>query len=158
MIPKRKIPQRVESAPVVQDQESENPVSEQTQQVTQLTDQMELILLELQKIGVDEDQYEVFKNRYGNVYFSFIHEDSDIVFLWKKLNRGEYKQIAESGAMAKDMSYQEAVIRKCVLAPKVDPGFITSSDAGIIPTLFSQIMYRSGFIPEHQALMNIVEL
>ena len=60
--------------------------------------------------------------------------------------------------MSKDMSYQDAVLRKCLLAPKPDQAFLSSSDAGVVPTLFSQIMYQSGFVPEHMALANIVEI
>ena len=113
---------------------------------------------ELEKYGIDEDKFTSFKDRYGNIYVSSIHENGSAIFLWKKLSRGEYKQIAESGAMSKDMSYQDAVLRKCLLAPKPDQAFLSSSDAGVVPTLFSQIMYQSGFVPEHMALANIVEI
>lgn len=122
------------------------------------SNEITMLLMELEKYGIDEDKFTSFKDRYGNIYVSSIHENGSAIFLWKKLSRGEYKQIAESGAMSKDMSYQDAVLRKCLLAPKPDQAFLSSSDAGVVPTLFSQIMYQSGFVPEHMALSNIVEI
>lgn len=122
------------------------------------SNEITMLLMELEKYGIDEDKFTSFKDRYGNIYVSSIHENGNVIFLWKKLSRGEYKQIAESGAMSKDMSYQDAVLRKCLLAPKPDQSFLSSSDAGVVPTLFSQIMYQSGFVPEHMALANIVEI
>lgn len=122
------------------------------------SNEITMLLMELEKYGIDEDKFTSFKDRYGNIYVSSIHENGNVIFLWKKLSRGEYKQIAESGAMSKDMSYQDAVLRKCLLAPKPDQAFLSSSDAGVVPTLFSQIMYQSGFVPEHMALANIVEI
>ena len=122
------------------------------------SNEITMLLMELEKYGIDEDKFTSFKDRYGNIYVSSIHENGNAIFLWKKLSRGEYKQIAESGAMSKDMSYQDAVLRKCLLAPKPDQAFLSSSDAGVVPTLFSQIMYQSGFVPEHMALANIVEI
>lgn len=122
------------------------------------SNEITLLLMELEKYGIDEEKFSSFKDRYGNIYVSSIHENGNVIFLWKKLSRGEYKQIAESGAMSKDMSYQDAVLRKCLLAPKPDQSFLSSSDAGVVPTLFSQIMYQSGFVPEHMALANIVEI
>jgi hypothetical protein len=138
----------------------EENIPEEQVQATQVDDSNEttMILVALERYGIDEDKFESLRNKYGTLYISTIHNDGSDLFLWKKLNRGEYKQIVESGAMAKEMSYQEAVLRKCLLAPKPDPGFITSSDAGVIPTIFSQIMYQSGFISEQSALANIVEI
>lgn len=115
------------------------------------------VLLELEKHGMTEDVFVSHREKHGNVYISYIHVGGQSYF-WKKLNRAEYKQILESGAMAKDMSYQEAVLRKCLISPKPDHEFIVSSDAGVVPTVFSQIMYQSGFIPEQLAITYIIEI
>lgn len=146
---------------IAADQQAETTIETQEETaVENVSDSNEitLLLMELEKYGIDEDKFSSFKDRYGNIYVSSIHENGNVIFLWKKLSRGEYKQIAESGAMSKDMSYQDAVLRKCLLAPKPDQSFLSSSDAGVVPTLFSQIMYQSGFVPEHMALANIVEI
>ena len=142
--------QQAEPTQVVQEETVVENVSD--------SNEITMLLMELEKYGIDEDKFTSFKDRYGNIYVSSIHENGNVIFLWKKLSRGEYKQIAESGAMSKDMSYQDAVLRKCLLAPKPDQSFLSSSDAGVVPTLFSQIMYQSGFVPEHMALANIVEI
>lgn len=131
------------------------PVEENTQLLDE--DTITKILLELESHGLTEDNFVEMRNKYGNVYISYIHEGGNS-YIWKKLNRGEYKGIIESGAMNKELSYQEAVLRKCLLSPKPDQSFMISSDAGVIPTLFSQIMYQSGFIPEHIAITYIIEV
>ena len=146
---------------ITADQQAEPMIEAQEETVVENvsdSNEITMLLMELEKYGIDEDKFSSFKDRYGNIYVSSIHENGNVIFLWKKLSRGEYKQIAESGAMSKDMSYQDAVLRKCLLAPKPDQAFLSSSDAGVVPTLFSQIMYQSGFVPEHMALSNIVEI
>ena len=146
---------------ITADQQAEPMLETQEETVVENvsdSNEITMLLMELEKYGIDEDKFTSFKDRYGNIYISSIHENGNVIFLWKKLSRGEYKQIAESGAMSKDMSYQDAVLRKCLLAPKPDQAFLSSSDAGVVPTLFSQIMYQSGFVPEHMALSNIVEI
>lgn len=146
---------------ITADQQAETILETQEEKVLETisdSNEITMLLMELEKYGIDEDKFTSFKDRYGNIYVSSIHENGSAIFLWKKLSRGEYKQIAESGAMSKDMSYQDAVLRKCLLAPKPDQAFLSSSDAGVVPTLFSQIMYQSGFVPEHMALANIVEI
>lgn len=146
---------------ITADQQAEPMLETQEETVVENvsdSNEITMLLMELEKYGIDEDKFTSFKDRYGNIYVSSIHENGSAIFLWKKLSRGEYKQIAESGAMSKDMSYQDAVLRKCLLAPKPDQAFLSSSDAGVVPTLFSQIMYQSGFVPEHMALANIVEI
>lgn len=146
---------------ITADQQAEPMLEAQEETVVENvsdSNEITMLLMELEKYGIDEDKFTSFKDRYGNIYVSSIHENGSAIFLWKKLSRGEYKQIAESGAMSKDMSYQDAVLRKCLLAPKPDQAFLSSSDAGVVPTLFSQIMYQSGFVPEHMALANIVEI
>ena len=152
MKPRTTITAEQQAEPVLEAQEE--TVVENISDSNEIT----MLLMELEKYGIDEDKFTSFKDRYGNIYVSSIHENGNVIFLWKKLSRGEYKQIAESGAMSKDMSYQDAVLRKCLLAPKPDQAFLSSSDAGVVPTLFSQIMYQSGFVPEHMALANIVEI
>ena len=146
---------------ITADQQAEPMLETQEETVVENvsdSNEITMLLMELEKYGIDEDKFTSFKDRYGNIYVSSIHENGSAIFLWKKLSRGEYKQIAESGAMSKDMSYQDAVLRNCLLAPKPDQDFLSSSDAGVVPTLFSQIMYQSGFVPEHMALANIVEI
>lgn len=138
--------------------QEEIPMQEQIPQVEDGNeDIITLVLMALEEDGLDEEALVAYKSRYGNVYISQVHEDGR-AYLWKKLSRGEYKQIVESGAMAKELSYQDAVLRKCLLLPKPEQGFFMASDAGTIPTLFKQIMFQSGFVPEQYALSLITEI
>lgn len=153
---------KFKAAEVAEDaRQEESPLEKEqlggTNEAFQDSNDFTSLLMELDEYGIDESKFMNLKDRYGNIYISTIH-DGGKVFLWKKLNRAEYKQIVESGAMTKDMSYQDAVLRKCMLGPKPDQAFLSTSDAGVVPTLFSQIMYQSGFVPEHVALSNIVEI
>lgn len=97
---------------------------------------------------LDLDQ---FKANFGQLHASSILADEHI-YLWRTLKRGEYKQIAESGAMGNEERYQDAVIRKCLLFPKPDMRWFPEQNAGTVPSLFKQIMHKSGFVSEEQAL------
>ena len=98
----------------------------------------------------DELQLEEWKAIHGKFFVSSI--DGDDIFIWRTLRRNEYKQIAASGAMDQQNLLEESIIRKCLLYPKPTSEFLLANDAGIIPTLFEQISFKSGFIPKEQAL------
>ena len=94
---------------------------------------------------------ETWKAVYGNFYASSVLGD-DNIYIWRTMKRGEYKQIAGSGAMKDQMLYEDAVIRKCLIYPYPQPEWFQVQDAGVMPTLFKQIMYKSGFVSEEMAL------
>ena len=99
----------------------------------------------------DEAILEAWKSTYGKFFVSSVLGDND-VFIWRTLNRTEYKQLANTGVMKNQASYEEAIIRKCLLWPKVGQEDIAASDAGIIPTLSKQILFKSGFVSDQFAL------
>ncbi len=99
----------------------------------------------------DEALLEAWKSTYGKFFVSSILGD-DVIFIWRTLNRTEYKQLANSGVVKNQNSYEEAVIRKCVLWPKVSQEGMAASDAGVVPTLAKQILFKSGFVSEQMAL------
>lgn len=94
---------------------------------------------------------EAWKSTYGKFFVSSILGD-DVIFIWRTLNRTEYKQLANSGVVKNQSSYEESVIRKCVLWPKVSQEGMAASDAGVVPTLAKQILFKSGFVSEQMAL------
>ena len=95
-------------------------------------------------------ELEEWKDINGVFYASII--SSGTMFLWKTLKRGVMKSIIDSGAAKDEATYQNAVVRRCLLWPTPQPGFFRDSDAGIVPTLYRQISYQSGFIPEEMTL------
>jgi hypothetical protein len=98
----------------------------------------------------DEITIEQWKSQYGRFYVSSIHGDD--IYIWHTLKRNDYKKLAASGAMDDETIFKESIMRKCLLFPQPDAVYIQRLDAGVIPTLFEQIMYQSGFIPKEIAL------
>lgn len=97
---------------------------------------------------------EGMKDLYGQIHASSVLGDENI-YIWRTLKRGEYKSIAESGAMKYEDKYNDAVIRKCLLYPEPTINWFHAQDAGTIPTIFKQVMFKSGFVPEEMA-MNMI--
>lgn len=141
--------------PVVDTSETEELNSESSE--VEAEELLDLAVMSLKRFNITRDELVGYMNRYGNVYISYIH-NPEYSFLWRKLSRAEHKSMLESGAANKKSSYEEAVLRKCLLLPSPSQEFIATSDAGLIPTLYTQIMYQTGFISDEQALANIVEL
>lgn len=94
---------------------------------------------------------ETWKSVNGKFYASSILAD-DNIYIWKTLKRNEYKSLLGSGATRDELTYQDAVVRKCLLYPKPSQSWMITQDAGTIPSLFKQIMYKSGFVSEEMAL------
>ena len=99
---------------------------------------------------------EEWKALHGKFYMSSI--DGDNVFIWKTIKRIEYKQLLNTGAMEKQNLLEDFIIRRCLLWPKPTPDFMSGSDAGVISTLFKQIYFQSGFIPEDLAFTLIEKI
>lgn len=94
---------------------------------------------------------EGWKDLYGQINISSVLGDHRL-YIWRVLRRPEYRSIAESGAMSNEDRYQDAVIRKCMLYPQPTVEWMREQPAGVVPTLFKQIMYKTGFVPEEMAL------
>lgn len=96
-------------------------------------------------------QLEQWKNIHGQFHVSSILAD-DNLYIWKTLKRAEYKSIAASGALKDDSLFADAIISKCLLYPKPTKEWFIQQDAGTIPSLQKQIMFKSGFVSEEMAL------
>ncbi len=134
---------------------SEPVVEDQVEQEVQEQEEDTLAMLSEALQGLDgapaESDLELWKSIHGQFYASSILGD-DNIYIWKTLKRNEFKQIAGSGAMNEQLLYEDAVVRKCLLWPKAKPEWLVKTDAGVVPTLFKQIMHRSGFIADDIAL------
>lgn len=101
--------------------------------------------------GPDEIMLGAWKATYGKFFVSSILGEEDM-YVWRTLNRTEYKQLVNSGVTKIQSAYEEAIVRKCILWPQVTPETVASSDAGTIPTLSKQILFKSGFVSDQFAL------
>ena len=99
----------------------------------------------------DEPLLEAWKSTYGKFFVSSVLGEEDI-FVWRTLNRTEYKQLLNTGVTKNQSSYEEAIVRKCMLWPKIGQDDIASSDAGVVPTIAKQILFKSGFVSDQYAL------
>lgn len=79
------------------------------------------------------------------------------VYIWRPVTWHEYKMLQQSAAenTQNPNFFDEQVIYKCVLYPKVMPETLPGMKGGTIPTLSQQIMEGSNFIPP-QVAMNLV--
>lgn len=96
-------------------------------------------------------ELEEWKEMYGNYYISSINEDDDL-YIWRTLKRIEYKQLVKSGMAKNQLAYEEAVISRCCLWPKMSIDSMSKQNAGTIETLAKQILFKSGFVPDQMAL------
>ena len=128
---------------------STNDTAEQPQEYVPTALDSLLVALEFHEGAPDKEQLEVWKDRFGTYFASSI--DNEDIYVWKTLKRLEYRGLANSGAMEDATAMEEAVVKKCLLYPKPTSTYFAQLNAGIIPTLFKQVMYQSGFISEESA-------
>ena len=118
--------------------------------------QLEELLEILKNKSNAPDKYslESWKLNYGKFFVSSIV--SNDIYIWRTLNRMEHKQIVSqhTDSMGQDV-FENKIIKKCLLWPSPTNDFIASTDAGIIPTLYKQIMYQSGFVDDNYAVSMI---
>ena len=99
----------------------------------------------------DAFQLEQWKNIHGQIHASTILGDEN-TYVWKTLKRADYKNIIASGAANKEDLFQDAVVNKCLLYPSPKREWFVIQDAGTIPSLHKQIMFKSGFVSEEMIL------
>ena len=109
-----------------------------------------------------------WKTQYGAV-FAFSPDPAEI-FLFRSLRRLEHKtisaavrQLSDSQAATANPSMVEEqlhakVLTACLLHPPMTVDMLSSSDAGLIPTLFNLVMENSKFISPEKALANTYRL
>lgn len=99
-------------------------------------------------------QLEAWKQRWGSLNVSKVGQDRDTLYVWRTLQRLEYKKFKETGSkkLEDEDAYNEMLVEQCLLYPKYDFIFRQKSDAGVITTLGTQIAYKSGFVSPQEAL------
>lgn len=95
-------------------------------------------------------QLEEWQDVYGTFYASSVSGED--VYVWRTLKRMDHKSIAASGAMEEQDKFETAVLRRCLLWPQGSSDFFHRTDAGVVPTVFKQVMHQSGFISEEEAV------
>lgn len=101
-----------------------------------------------------KEQIATWKTSYDVEASVFSEEE---VYIWRPITWHEYKMLQQSSAENPQNPnfFDEQVIYKCVLWPKVMPETLPVMKGGTIPTLSQQIMEGSNFIPP-QVAMNLV--
>lgn len=85
--------------------------------------------------------------------------DNKEMYIWRPLIYREWQMLKAQEALVKDETkFQEHVVMRAVLWPKIDPIVVNSSRAGLIQTLFSVIMQGSYFIDPGLAVQLVSEL
>ena len=81
-------------------------------------------------------------------------------FLWRPITWQDYKMLQQSAAenTQNPNFFDEQLIYKCVLWPKIMPETIPTLKGGTIPTLSQQIMEGSNFIPPQVAMNLVIDL
>ena len=109
-----------------------------------------------------------WKAQFGAV-FAFSPDPAEI-FLFRSLRRLEHKTISASIRQLSDSQaatanpaiveeqLHEKVLTACLLHPTMTVEMLSSSDAGLIPTLFNLVMENSKFISPEKALANTYRL
>jgi len=129
-----------------------NNDNEYTSQITEL-----LNVLKEHENAPDEYTLNSWKMSHGKFFASSI-EGSD-VYIWRTLKRLEHRQIVSQQPQdgGQDL-FENQVIKRCLLWPTPNNDFISTTDAGTIPTLYKQIMHQSGFVNDEYAISMIRRL
>lgn len=116
-----------------------------------------------------QEQIDAWKTQYGSVFVSGFDEDE--LYIWRPMNRREYKLLqakraeltakAEQGAqiLAAQMEaeWEETICSTCILWPTLKENYwSTEAKAGAPSTLAGQIMTQSAFL-NPQAASYLVE-
>ena len=93
--------------------------------------------------GPLESVVETWKEKYGEV---FLTELSGEYYIWRPLNRYEYKQIINSTGGISPLQREEVICQNCILWPTdFDEVAMANGKAGVPSVLAEQIMEISGF-------------
>ena len=96
-----------------------------------------------------------WKSKFGKIYLSSVVEDSE-VYVWRPILRQEWKAIL-GGGYTDDMLRQEALLKTCLLFPKVET-VLYQRPAGVMSSLETKIMFQSGFVSSEYLLSSIREI
>ena len=102
-----------------------------------------------------QEQIDAWKAERGKIYsFPF---DTDEIYIWRPMLYREWEMLKTNEALVQDETkFQEQVVMRAVLWPKIGPVELNMSRAGMVQTLFSVIMQGSYFLHPDFAV-NLVE-
>lgn len=101
-----------------------------------------------------------WEDTHVNIYMSKIGDEPEI-YVWRSLRRYEYLRAMkdDSGTptvdWSNDLQRQSFIVKTCLLFPYPSFYFLNNSYAGTLSTLETQILYKSGFVPDREALQSI---
>ena len=72
-----------------------------------------LAVLSTYEDAPDELTVEAWKDNYGKIFVSSVLGD-DSIYVWRTINRQEYKQMVNNGIVKNPMLYEETVVRRCI--------------------------------------------
>jgi hypothetical protein len=103
------------------------------------------------------EQIEAWKQEFGSVYtFPF---DTKEIYIWRPMRRREWQMLQSNEALVKEEAkFQEQVVMRAILWPKIGPVELNLSRAGLVQTLFSVIMQGSYFLHPDFAITLVEEL
>lgn len=109
---------------------------------------------------IDVDTLLNWEENFTNIYMSTVGEDPT-VYIWRIFRRYEYlKTLGDATAAPlvewnNDKQRQDYIVKACLLFPNPSLHFRANTPAGILPTLEKQILYKSGFVTDQEALSSI---
>ena len=105
----------------------------------------------------NQDQIDRWKTQ--TEVFTSVLSETDL-YIWRPVNWHEYKQLQKSSAeqVTNPSYFDEQLVYKCVLWPKLSPETLPALKGGTIPTLSQQIMGGSNFIPPAVAMELVAKL
>lgn len=101
-----------------------------------------------------------WEQNHGSIYMSKVGDEPQI-YIWRALRRFEYlRALRSDGDNAavdwnNDIQRQKFIANSCLLYPSPSFDFLNISNAGILSTLETQILYKSGFVPDREAIQTI---
>jgi len=104
-----------------------------------------------------QDQIDAWKQEFGSIYtFPF---DTKEIYIWRPMRRREWQMLQANEALVKEEAkFQEQVVVRSILWPKMGPVELNMSRAGLVSTMFSVIMQGSYFLHPDFAISLVEEL
>ena len=103
------------------------------------------------------DQIERWKSVHKGVYLIFFANNR--MFIWRYLRRDEFQALKRNQQLvANEDLFQEKVVMRAVLWPKLGIEDLSHCEAGLITTLYNVIMQGSLFIPPELAINLVTDL
>ena len=104
-----------------------------------------------------QEQIDAWKRDFGSIYmFPF---DTREIYVWRPIRRREWEMLQTNEKLVQqENKFQEQIVMRTVLWPKIGPVELNMSRAGLVQTLFSVIMQGSYFLHPDFAVTLVQEL